>query len=77
MRGKLASALLYLSQEEFVKKNIFELLMRQDIADFASISAESAIKLLKEFEKEQIIILNGRNIHINDAAQLHNISKNG
>ena len=77
MRGKLASALLYLSQEEFLKKNIFEFLTRQDIADFASISAESAIKFLKEFEKENIITLNGKNIIIDDAAQLLNISKNG
>jgi len=77
MRGKLASALLYLSQEEFLKKNIFEFLTRQDIADFASISAESAIKFLKEFEKENIVTLNGKNIIIDDAAQLLNISKNG
>ena len=77
MRGKLASALLYLSQEEFMKKNIFEFLTRQDIADFASISAESAIKFLKEFEKENIITLNGKNIVVDDAAQLLNISKNG
>ena len=77
MRGKLASALLYLSQEEFMKKNIFEFLTRQDIADFASISAESAIKFLKEFEKENIITLNGKNIIVDNAAQLLNISKNG
>ncbi|WP_372651412.1 Crp/Fnr family transcriptional regulator [Draconibacterium sp.] len=77
MRGKLASALLYLSQEEFLKKNIFEFLTRQDIADFASISAESAIKFLKEFEKENIVTLNGKNIIIDDTAQLLNISKNG
>nr|WP_320022047.1 Crp/Fnr family transcriptional regulator [uncultured Draconibacterium sp.] len=77
MRGKLASALLYLSQEEFMKKNIFEFLTRQDIADFASISAESAIKFLKEFEKENIITLNGKNIVVDDAAQLLSISKNG
>lgn len=77
MRGKLASALLYLSQEEFTKKKIFEFLTRQDIADFASISAESAIKFLKEFEKENIITLNGKNIIVDDTAQLMNISKNG
>lgn len=77
MRGKLASALLYLSQEEFTQKNIFEFLTRQDIADFASISAESAIKFLKEFEKEKIVSLNGKDIVVNDMAQLQNISKKG
>ncbi|WP_321344766.1 Crp/Fnr family transcriptional regulator [uncultured Draconibacterium sp.] len=77
MRGKLASALLYLSQEEFLKKNIFEFLTRQDIADFASISAESAIKFLKEFEKEKIITLQGKNITIVESDQLRTISRNG
>nr|WP_319509321.1 Crp/Fnr family transcriptional regulator [uncultured Draconibacterium sp.] len=77
MRGKLASALLYLSQEEFLKKNIFEFLTRQDIADFASISAESAIKFLKEFEKEKIITLQGKNITIVESDKLRTISKNG
>ncbi len=43
MRGKLASTLLYLSGEEFAGEDIFTYLTRQDVADFASISAESAI----------------------------------
>ena len=77
MRGKLASALLYLSQEEFINENIFENLSRQEIADFASISTESAIKFLKEFEKEGIIILNGKNIEILHQEKLEQLSKNG
>lgn len=77
MRGKLASALLYLSQEEFLEKNIFEFLTRQDIADFASISAESAIKFLKEFEREDIITLQGKDIVVKDFEQLKSISQNG
>ncbi|NLO02137.1 MAG: Crp/Fnr family transcriptional regulator, partial [Bacteroidales bacterium] len=64
MRGKLASALLYLSQEEYLKEDVFEFLTRQEIADFASISTESAIKFLKEFEKEEILQLDGRCIVI-------------
>ena len=64
MRGKLASVLLYLSQDEFLEENIFEYLSRHDIADFASISTESAIKFLKEFEKEEILKLNGKEIII-------------
>ncbi len=75
MRGKLASGLLYLSQEEFLKENIFEYLTRQDIADFASISTESAIKFLKEFEKEKLIALKGRSIAITDRSKLGQVSK--
>jgi len=77
MRGKLASSLLYLSQEEFVSENVFEYLTRQDLADFASVSTESAIKFLKEFEKEGIVNLNGKNIQLIDTAKLEQISKNG
>jgi len=75
MRGKLASTLLYLSQDDFLKEDVFEFLSRQDIADFASISTESAIRYLKEFEKENVIVLHGRNIEISDVKKLETIAK--
>lgn len=77
MRGKLASTLLYLSQEEFLKEDVFQFLTRQDIADFASISTESAIKFLKEFEKEKVVKLSGKNITILDQDKLETISRTG
>ncbi len=77
MRGKLASTLLYLSAEPFLKQDVFNYLNRQEIADFASISTESAIKFLKEFEKEGIIKLSGRNITINNYDLLSEISRRG
>ncbi|MFW5774239.1 MAG: Crp/Fnr family transcriptional regulator [Tangfeifania sp.] len=75
MRGKLASGLLYLSNEEFLKENVFQFLTRQEIADFAGISTESAIKFLKEFEKEELIKLKGKAIEITDRKKLEIISK--
>jgi len=77
MRGKLASAILYLSSECFLKHDIFSYLTRQDLADFASISTESAIKFLKEFEKEGMIKLDGKDIVITDEDKLTMLSKNG
>jgi len=77
MRGKLASSLLYLSSNVFSKEQLFSLLSRQDIADFASISVESVIKFLKEYEKEGIIALDGKNITILDPVKLSEISKTG
>ncbi len=77
MRGKLATALLYLSQDEFLDENIFENLSRQELADFASISTESAIKFLKEFEKEGIVNLKGKDIEIIQQEKLEQLSKNG
>lgn len=77
MRGKLASALLYLSGKEFIEQNVFQYLSRQDIADFASISTESTIKFLKEFEKEGILKLRGKDIKISKKDQLQDIGKRG
>lgn len=77
MRGKLASALLYLSSEEFLAENVFSLLTRQDIADFASITAESAIRFIRQFEKEEILRIEGKNILIENRELLEEISRRG
>jgi CRP/FNR family transcriptional regulator len=77
MRGKLATALLYLSSKELLDEYIFQHLTRQDIADFASISTESAIKFLKEFEKENMLKLEGKDIIIIDFERLKGIAKSG
>ncbi|MFW6309736.1 MAG: Crp/Fnr family transcriptional regulator [Prolixibacteraceae bacterium] len=77
MRGKLAWSLLYLSQPKFLEEAIFSYLTRQEIADFASVSAESAIKFLKEFEKEKMIRLKGKDIEIVNHKKLETMSKTG
>jgi CRP-like cAMP-binding protein len=77
MRGKLASSLLYLSTDVFIREEIFKTLSRQDIADFASISVENVVRFLKEFEQEGIIILEGKNIKIADRQKLSTISNTG
>ena len=77
MRGKLASALLYLSQPEFLDEEVFLHLTRQDIGDFASISAESTVKFLKEFEKEDILKLNRKEVVIVNEKALEEISLKG
>lgn len=77
MRGKLATALIYLNSEMFKGEEVFSYLTRQDIADFASISVESVIKFLKEFEKEGILALDNKNISITDPQRLLEISATG
>jgi CRP/FNR family transcriptional regulator len=77
MRGKLATALLYLNAEALQNEEVFNHLTRQDIADFASISVESVIKFLKEFEKEGILVLDNKNIKVIDLAKLSQISEIG
>ena len=77
MRGKLATALLYLDSDILRAEEVFNYLTRQDIADFASISVESVIKFLKEFEKDGILSLAGKDIVITDPDSLTEISATG
>ncbi|MBN2610733.1 MAG: Crp/Fnr family transcriptional regulator [Bacteroidales bacterium] len=77
MRGKLASTLLYLSSEEFLKEDVFQYLTRQEIADFASITIESAVKFIKEFEKEGLLKLEGKKIKIVNKDKLQEIAERG
>jgi CRP/FNR family transcriptional regulator len=75
MRGKLASALIYLSSEPFLQEDLYSHLTRQDIAEFASISVESVIKFLKEFENDGILTLDGKQVWIRDPERLRRISE--
>lgn len=77
MNGRLADALLYLSSEEFLSYDVFSLLTRREIADFAGISVESTVKLLKSLEKDGIISLNDKQIKIINRPLLEEIGRKG
>ncbi len=77
MRGKLASTILYLSSEKYKDDDVFQYLSRQDIADFASITVESTVKFLKEFEKEELINLKGKKISVINKQLLNDIDSKG
>jgi CRP/FNR family transcriptional regulator len=77
MNGRIADSLLYLSSEVFAGEEVFIHLSRKDIAEFAGISTESAVKLLKSFEKDNLIRLEEKNIIILNRVALKEISKNG
>ncbi len=77
MNGRLAETLLYLDSVRQEKEEIFQLLSRKDLADFAGISTESAVKLLKLFEKDGLIKLNEKDIHIIKHQTLLEISRKG
>jgi len=77
MNGRLANALLYINSYKSTVSDIFQLLSRKDIADFAGTSTESAVKLLKSFEKEGFISLNGKDIEIIEEKRLQEISRIG
>ncbi len=77
MNGRLADTLLYLDELKNGHPDVFQLLSRKDIADFTGISTESAVKLLKSFEKDELITLKEKDIIVNDSDKLKEISKIG
>lgn len=77
MNGRLADSLLYINKLKETYPDIFQLLTRKNIADFAGISTESTVKLLKSFEKDGLLKLNGKNVEIINSGNLEEISKHG
>jgi CRP-like cAMP-binding protein len=77
MNGRMADTLLYLDSLKFQYSDIFQLLTRKDMADFAGVSTESAVKLLKSFEKDGLIELHEKDIVLVNYAELQEISKKG
>jgi CRP/FNR family transcriptional regulator len=77
MNGRLAETLIYI--DGFKKENpeIFQLLSRKELADFAGISMESGVKLLKNFEKDGLIDLDEKDIRIVNYGKLAEIAKRG
>jgi CRP-like cAMP-binding protein len=77
MNGRMADALLYIDGLKSEKAEIFQLLSRKDLADFAGISTESTVKLLKIFEKDGLIMLHEKDINILNHETLLEISRKG
>lgn len=77
MNGRISETLIYLDSIRESHPDIFQLLSRKDIADFAAISTESAVKLLKSFEKDGLIELQDKDVIIRDKKALEDISKRG
>ena len=77
MNGRISDTLLYIDSLKAENPEIFQLLSRKDMADFAGISTESAVKLLKSFEKDGLIELNEKDILIINHDGLREISRKG
>jgi CRP/FNR family transcriptional regulator len=77
MNGRMADTLLYIDTMKTETPDIFQLLSRKDLADFAGISTESGVKLLKTFEKEGLISLHEKDIEVIKHHSLIEISKKG
>ncbi len=77
LRGRLADALLYFS-EEFFKNNTFELkLSRRELAEYSSMSMENAVRVLNEYKKDGIIGIEGKTFTILQPEILRKIAELG
>jgi len=77
MNGRLADSLLYLDNLKSDNAEIFQLLSRKDLAEFAGISTESTVKLLKTFERDGLIKLQEKDITLINYSALQEISRRG
>jgi len=75
--GRLADLLLCLSYRVFLT-DTFELqLSRKELAELSGLSRENVIRVLKIFEKDKLIKLDGKIVKILDAEGLQKISDHG
>jgi CRP/FNR family transcriptional regulator len=75
--GRLADILLCLSDRIF-KNTEFDLpLSRKELAELSGMSSETVIRMLKEFNGEKIIRMDGKSIEVLDYDRLKQISDTG
>jgi CRP-like cAMP-binding protein len=77
MHGRIADVLIYLAETIYNSLTFEITLSRQDISEFSGMSKDSAIRILKEFENENIIQATGKSISINKMDLLKEISLKG
>jgi CRP/FNR family transcriptional regulator len=75
--GRLADILLCLADRIF-KQSQFRLpLSRKDLAELSGMSPETVIRMLKKFNDEGLISMDGKSLHIIDYEKLQRISETG
>jgi len=77
MDGRLADALLYLSDEIFKKKRFELQLSNKDLAELSGMSKDNVVKNVKKFQQEGLINNSGNEIEILDYNTLQQISRIG
>jgi CRP/FNR family transcriptional regulator, polysaccharide utilization system transcription regulator len=77
MPGRMADALLYLQDEIFMQTRFPMVLSRSDLAELSAMSKESAVKILRDFQKDGLIQISDHEIEILDHETLLKISRVG
>jgi CRP/FNR family transcriptional regulator len=75
--GRMADILLCMADRIFKNKE-FELpVSRKDLAELTGLSSETVIRILKKFQDDGLIQMDGKSIKLIDYERLINISENG
>ncbi len=77
MPGRMADALLYLYDEIFHELKFPMILSRFDLGDLSAMSHESAVKILRDFQKEGLVRISDREMEILDEESIRKISRIG
>ena len=77
MHGRMADGLIFLANEVYHSSKFETVILRQELADFTAMSKDSAIRILKEFERDGVLYLKDKTIEILDMPQLADISERG
>jgi CRP/FNR family transcriptional regulator len=76
-RGKVAEMLLCLASNLYEDTKFTLNMSRTELADFAGLSMENTIRILKEFDEDKMISLNGKRIDIINQTVLEKVSEFG
>jgi CRP/FNR family transcriptional regulator len=77
IRGKVASIILYFSDQVYNKQKFVLPVTRREIAELIAMSTENVIRTLSEFKTDNILRFNGKEVTIVDYQRLVAISKTG
>lgn len=75
--GRLADIILCLADRIFKQENFDLPLSRKDIAELAGMSSETVVRMLKKFNEEGLIKMNGKRLEVIDIKRLQRISETG
>lgn len=77
MPGRMADALLYLYDDIFGQLKFPMIVSRFELAELSAMSRESAVKILRDFQKEGLVKISDHELEILDEEALRKISRIG
>jgi CRP/FNR family transcriptional regulator len=77
MPGRLAEAILYLSEDIFGSDEFEMILSRQEMGEMTNMAKECVVRIIREFEGSGIISSDGPKMKILDRKKLNLISERG